>query len=48
MKLKNDFASLHPEIFSAKTEDEFIDNAQKTAAKIHRYLKDTKNTSAFA
>ena len=39
---KNDFASLHPEIFSAKTEDEFIDNAQKTAAKIHRYLKDTK------
>lgn len=39
---KNEFASSHPEIFSAKTEDEFIDNAQKTAAKIYRYLKDAK------
>lgn len=37
-----EWASSHPEIFSAKTEDEFIDNAQKTAAKIHRYLKDSK------
>lgn len=39
---KSSFASSHPEIFSAKTEDEFIDNAQKTAAKIYRYLRDTK------
>lgn len=39
---KSSFASSHPEIFSAETEDEFIDNAQKTAAKIYRYLKDTQ------
>ncbi|MCF0218445.1 MAG: hypothetical protein HUK14_01565 [Muribaculaceae bacterium] len=39
---KSEFASEHPEIFSASTEDEFVDNAQKTAARINRYLSDEK------
>lgn len=36
------FASSHPEIFSATTQEEYEENTQKTAAKIYRYLSDNK------
>ena len=39
---KRSFASLHPEIFSALTQDEYEENTQKTATKIYKYLSNTK------
>ena len=39
---KRSFASSHPEIFSASTQNEYEENTQKTAAKIYKYLSNNK------
>lgn len=39
---KQSFASSHPEIFSASTQEEYEENTQKNAAKIYKYLSNNK------
>ena len=39
---RNQFASSHPEIFTASSDEELEENTYKTAAKIYKYLTDNK------